>query len=872
MTKITPPQLLLCATVAVSTFMLGCDGLFVDLDELSPPSDAGASGDVEADVDSGDTDTDIPQTIAPSVLTLETTDVDPFAATLRAELEVSGDPPATERGFCIGTSPSPEEDCRQADHIDGDLFEYQFNDLRAGVEYVARAYAENSEQRVYGDDVEFGFYWQDVAIADSHSCSVGTDGTLWCWGGNSRGQLGDGTNDDRSIPTRVGDDEDWNLVTAATNHSCAIKDDGTLWCWGSATSGRLGIGSTGGEQEFPTPQRVGSDNNWQQVQGHSRHTCGLRDDRSLWCWGPNTNGRLGLGHTETQNIPRLVAADEEWIDIGIGQSHTCAIRADGTLWCWGMGNFYRLGVGDNEDRHEPTQVGSNNNWETVTGGRNYTCATRTDGSLWCWGHNSEGQLGHDDTETREEPARVGISSQWSTISAGDGFTCGLREGNELWCWGNNSVGQLGVGDTISRFRPVQVSSDHDWKVLATSGSEHFCAITDDGQLMCWGSQDAQQLGTGMNGGKKLEPVTLDTPPGVTHITAGSRHGCAVAADDTVCWGRGTGGQLGSGDRSNRPAPTPIDGDSSFEAVSAGGSHSCGLSTDDRRAHCWGTALFGALGNGDSGFDSELVSIPQAVNADSGWTSLVTGALHSCGIDDDASLWCWGSTEDGRLGFGAEDDLGFTVDSPQQVESDRNWSAISVGEEHSCRIQNDESLWCWGAGRIGRLGLGDDNEDHFFPAQVGDDGDQWTGVSTGRHHTCAIDDSRALYCWGRGDHGQLGLGNDEGRDEPTRVGGGSDWTAVSASRNHTCGLRDGQTLWCWGANLWGQLGLGDEEARNQPVRVGDEGDWIAVATGNRFTLALREDGTVAAWGVNEDGRLGDGTAWIDTPVPVPFPGD
>lgn len=374
MTKAVRTQVLLYATFAVAIFMLGCDGLYADLDEIPSPGDAGDvpdSRDAQDDVDAEDGDSDVFETTPPSVLTRETTDVDPYAATLRGELDVSGNPPVTELGLCIGTEPSPEEDCRQADHIDGDRFEYQFDELRVGVEYVARAYAENSEHRVYGDDVAFGFYWQDVAVADSHSCAIGTDGTLWCWGNNFRGQLGDGTNDDRGIPTRVGDDEDWKAVTAADSHSCAVKEEGTLWCWGHAAGGRLGIGSTGEQHEFPTPQLVGSDSNWQEVQTLSRHTCGIRDDQSLWCWGPNTNGRLGLGHTDSQNTPQLVAADESWIDIGVGQAHTCAVRDDGTLWCWGMGNFHRLGLGDDDDRHEPTQVGSNNNWDTVTDRRRH---------------------------------------------------------------------------------------------------------------------------------------------------------------------------------------------------------------------------------------------------------------------------------------------------------------------------------------------------------------------------------------------------------------------------------------------------------------------------------------------------------------------
>jgi hypothetical protein len=193
-----------------------------------------------------------------------------------------------------------------------------------------------------------------------------------------------------------------------------------------------------------------------------------------------------------------------WATVSTGDSSTCAIRTDGTLWCWGGNGDGGLGVGDTNDRLTPTQVGSATTWASVSTakGDDYTCATRTDGTLWCWGDNVSGQLGTGDTKNRLAPVQVGTAATWASVSVtngdgatGDQYTCATRTDGTLWCWGGNGAGQLGTGDTSSQLIPTQVGTATTWASVS-AGWANACATRTDGTLWCWGDNTFGQLGTG----------------------------------------------------------------------------------------------------------------------------------------------------------------------------------------------------------------------------------------------------------------------------------------------------------------------------------------------------------------------------------------
>jgi alpha-tubulin suppressor-like RCC1 family protein len=184
------------------------------------------------------------------------------------------------------------------------------------------------------------------------------------------------------------------------------------------------------------------------------------------------------------------------LEVAVGVRHALTIKSDGTLWAWGHNYSGQLGLGDTIDRHSPVQVGTDTDWKQVVADRDwgYTLAIRTDGTLWGWGANSVGQLGLGDTTSRHSPVQVGTDT-WKQVAAGDGYTLAIRTDGTLWTWGENWWGQLGLGDTIDRLVPAQVGTAANWKEVTASGS-HTLAIRTDGTLWAWGSNAHGQLGLG----------------------------------------------------------------------------------------------------------------------------------------------------------------------------------------------------------------------------------------------------------------------------------------------------------------------------------------------------------------------------------------
>ena len=447
----------------------------------------------------------------------------------------------------------------------------------------------------------------------------------------------------------------------------------------------------------------------------------------------------------------------KWTAISVGGEHSCGVRDDGTLWCWGRGSHSRLGLGDESDRKSPTQVGHDADWESISSGAFHTCGVREDGTLWCWGRGSDGRLGVGDQSNRTTPVQVGDDMDWESVSSGAFHSCGVREDGTLWCWGRGSDGRLGLGDESSRDKPEQVGDDTDWESVS-SGSSHTCGVRDDGTLWCWGSGDDGRLGMGDEWDRHTpEQVGDDTD--WESVSSGHWHSCGVREDGTLwCWGDGESGQLGRGDESGRDTPGQVGDDADWESISAGLWHTCGV-REDGTLWCWGAGTFGRLGLGD-GSDRDT---PEQVGDDTDWQNVVAASSHSCGVRDDGTLWCWGRNSNGELGLGDESNR----DTPAQVGDEADWQNVSAGSSHTCGVREEGTLWCWGSGLFGRLGLGDELS-RDTPQQVGDDTD-WRSVAAGGEHTQGIRASGAGWSWGSNDWEQLGDGS-RAKYEPHAVSG------------------------------------------------------------------------------------------------------
>lgn len=203
---------------------------------------------------------------------------------------------------------------------------------------------------------------------------------------------------------------------------------------------------------------------WAQVAAGLDNTCAIRTDGTLWCWGDNNSGDLGIGNGNIQDVPRQVTspAVNGWTSVTAGNFHTCAIRTGGTLWCWGASNYGQLGLGNGASQDRPRQVTAPAaaGWASVTAGGFQTCATRTDTTLWCWGDNYWGELGIGHHPDQHQPAQVTTPGphEWAGVASSGQDTCALRRtGGTLWCWGDAADGTLGIGPRPNQFRPQQVT-------------------------------------------------------------------------------------------------------------------------------------------------------------------------------------------------------------------------------------------------------------------------------------------------------------------------------------------------------------------------------------------------------------------------------
>ena len=328
-----------------------------------------------------------------------------------------------------------------------------------------------------------GTNWKQVSGGADHTAAVKTDGTLWTWGANAFGRLGDNTIASRLSPvTTVGGGTDWKQVSGGADHTAAVKTDGTLWTWGSNGTGMLGDNTTSSRSSPVTT--AGGGTNWKQVSGGYYHTAAVKTDGTLWTWGANAFCQLGDYTTSNRSSPVTTAgAGTDWKQVSAGGYHTAAVKTDGTLWTWGYNLYSQLGDNTMTNRLSPVKtVGGGTNWKQVACGYRHTAAVKTDGTLWVWGYNNFGQLGDNTTSTRSSPVTtVGAGTNWKQVSAAGGYhTAAVKTDGTLWTWGRNNFGQLADNTTSNRSSPVTtVAGGTNWKQVACG--YYFCVALSESE-------------------------------------------------------------------------------------------------------------------------------------------------------------------------------------------------------------------------------------------------------------------------------------------------------------------------------------------------------------------------------------------------------
>jgi alpha-tubulin suppressor-like RCC1 family protein len=360
------------------------------------------------------------------------------------------------------------------------------------------------------------FMWS-ITILNSEAQTPCTNTSLWAWGYNQAGELGDGTNVNKAYPNQINTATDWKSVSAGHAHTLALKKDGSLWAWGQNGFGELGDGTT---TNRPTPIKIGTGTDWKQISVGNLHSLAIKNDGSLWAWGYNEVGSLGDGTVSNRLTPTRIGTGTDWKQISVYAYTSMAIKTDGSLWAWGSNQSGQFGNGTLTSQISPTRIGTGTNWKQISLGFDYAVALKTDGSLWAWGDNASGQLGTGTLTNQQTTTRIGTGTDWQQISAGYDAVLAIKTDGTLWVWG-------GQGNTKA---PIKVDNSTNWQQMS-AGSTHCLALKTDGTLWAWGNAGFGEDGTGLS--YQIDrPIQVGIGSNWQQISAGNRISFALKCSDT----------------------------------------------------------------------------------------------------------------------------------------------------------------------------------------------------------------------------------------------------------------------------------------------------------------------------------------------------
>ncbi|MEH6473839.1 MAG: thrombospondin type 3 repeat-containing protein [Halopseudomonas sp.] len=659
---------------------------------------------------------------------------------------------------------------------------------------------------------------------------------------------------------------------------------------------------------------------WKQVSTFDDFVMAINEDGSLWGWGKNKDGQLGIGSLEYRNTPTQIGTDSNWIYVDAADDWTLAIKADGTLWGWGDSEYLGSGDGTSIEITTPIQISSDTGWVAVSGAWDHSLALKADGTLWGWGDNDDGQLGDGTTSRDTYPmTQIGADSDWKTIFAGDMYSLAIKADGTLWAWGDNYRGQIGNGtsgveaennggdsDDADQLTPVQIGLDTNW-IAITGGYGHTLGLKADGSLWSWGKNRNGELGDGGTEDRSI-PTRVGFDSNWSQISADWHQSSAIKDDGSIwSWGQNTYGALGDGTVDDQHLPSRIADNQSWAKVVGGDNMTLAIDADGG-LWSWGDNSNGQLGNGEFG---DRVSQPSNILADQQWLAFGAKYNQSSGIATDGSLWQWSNTSNsGSWG----EQVWQSQLTLAQVGQDNDWSHLFVGDYFSLATKTDGSLWAWRDNLApallsaeqwsvpssdaviktdGTLWQVQQSNPGYSLSQTGTDTDWTTVHKFGWSAYLAIKQDGTLWAWGSNFTPTPSMISTEQWsalssetiiksdgtlwqmqwDYPgyilVQADTDNDWSTVSTSSYHSLAIRNDGSLWGWGDNWSSQLGNSNSQEQATPIRIGTDNDWVSVTAISKNSFALKHDGTLWAWGSNSNGLLADATprGWIETPTQI-----
>ncbi len=724
-------------------------------------------------------------------------------------------------------------------------------------------------------------------------------GGLWGGGRNTENQVGvpGKAYYTEAVPIKLPGYGAWVTPSSEADHTCAITTFHELYCWGNNLSGQCGVD---GYNSVPYPVKVTNPSGsvWLSVDTGVNHTCAIDAGNYLYCWGDNSYGEFGNGTTVSSSSP-VSDTSHRWESVSAGNNFTCGITlTDGMLYCWGN-NSYGI-MGDSESIHiSPVRINNDDNskWLIVAAGGDHVCGIDENFQLWCWGRDDKGQIGNGVTQNYvSKPYKVIVNGvdKWRYVAVNKFSTCAIDDTNSLYCWGDDSfskLGDMGWGIVSIPERVVNVDGT-GWKNVAV-GYEHICAFDVNDNLWCWGRNtdgngNFGQLLTGRGLKVYTRPLEVFYPENVTwiNVSAGGNHTCGINAKHELwCWGNNMEGELGvtepfsfnSAEMPYMGMDFPVKVENSegtlWKQVAGGYYHTCALDINGK-VWCWGYNFTGSLGwnGGNSSLPVSGITIK--------FNRISAGGFHNCGLTTDGVLYCWGNNFAGQLGTGDYE----SGPEPRAVKNPDGafWKDVCTGEFFTCAIDVDGVLWCWGDNRMGEIGRYPggfyDTPQIIQTSRV----DRWEKVACGMEHVCAIGHQynglNNVYCWGRDDKKQANTWSNGYLDSPHLAA--YDVKDLWAGGDSTCILGEYASTYfvgCWGANNYGQLGLGYTSVYRYYNTIYDSAEehFSHMGMGLNHVCAVTSEGTLLCWGgeVVSDSRsgnstymsVGSGGYWVGFPV-------
>ena len=649
-----------------------------------------------------------------------------------------------------------------------------------------------------------------LAAGTSHSCAIMRTGEVRCWGRGSGGVLGYGDTED------VGDDETPASagsvalseravhLSVSETHSCAVLSSGAVQCWGDDFARQLSgetVQPNAGDGPGAVHPALDLGARVTRVAAGNGYTCALLADGAVRCWGVSRMGQLGSGKTAYRpfaNAEPRVDLGGTAVELEANHDHACAILDTRELICWGLGYDGNLGYGNTEDVGDdetPASVGVVPVLRIPPQPDPDPVPEPPVSALDAGSSTPSPDAGADvidadviDADATEADAGVVLPQPIEGVALGDQHTCVLTVAGSVRCWGDNEFGQLGYAHTrdIGLDQTPAAAGDVDVggpvRQLA-SGSEHTCALLENGEVRCWGHADNGQLGLGTaNIGDDEHPASVPSidlgGPALQISAGGGGFTCALlVSGDVRCWGSGSNGQLGQGPLISRANPNigddetpasfgPVDVGGPSVVVAVGQNHACALSVSGD-VRCWGRGSTGRLGYGNTQTvgDDETPASAGTVSLGGAASDLSLGTAHSCAILQGGGLRCWGSNAQGQLGYARDAPFQFTLgddETPIVVPSldlGQPVMRAAAGDSHTCALLADGGVRCWGANREGQLGSATSATRVSFSDALSrlDLGAEAISVASGEAHSCAVLSTRELSCWGDVENGKLGYG-------------------------------------------------------------------------------------------------------------------